>query len=686
MPRITGLQAFGNDTAPVVESARGPRVVPQAYDKSGGMAALGQGFESASDTIARTQAYEAAKLQREAEKIKADQERAARIEETTRARRDQVAFETQAAAQRQAILDDPAIPNDQKGAKLNDWVTAERGKLEPTYKIPDVLGAQQVAIDDVAARQTAQLADGIKTRNQEQTRANVAETLQAMGQQAAAADDPGPYIDKAQAHVAAVGAAAGWGADDVAKINIQTAESWTAAAVGRRIIEDPAGALADMRGGKYDRLGVEARTALENRAMGEIEQRANRARIEEEARLNRAGRAVSRLDWWYSRGMNPPPELVASAARLAQGTEFEADLKAQQGDAVERVSFASKPMAEQAAEIASFDARAADPAQGVDEMTGRGLIWKKQQHAALAQDIQSAGALDAAAAHGVVTLSPLNFADPQSLPDQIAERSQQAEVASTWAGVPASPLTKAEIKGVGEALDQGTAKDRLRLLSGLSKSITDPVAFRTTMGELAKGRGVLATAGNHLQDENPRAAELMVTGETLLRPPEAGGGKAPPMPTDKALRVDFDETTAGMFEGNAADRDRLWQSARAVYAGLSQETGQYSVEVDGDRWKQAIDIAAGGIVNLDTWTSSGRRVIKPPRMSADDFTKAVRGVSPTEIAGLGGAAGYSPDEVAEAIRDGGLVNYGDGYAVRDGSHYIMRADGAGPFLWRPGGR
>ena len=64
----------------------------------------------------------------------------------------------------------------------------------------------------------------------------------------------------------------------------------------------------------------------------------------------------------------------------------------------------------------------------------------------------------------------------------------------------------------------------------------------------------------------------------------------------------------------------------------------------------------------------------------------MRGVSPTEIAGLGGAAGYSPDEVAEAIRDGGLVNYGDGYAVRDGAHYIMRADGAGPFVWRPGGR
>lgn len=686
MPKIPGLSAFGNDVAPVVPSAPGARVVPGAYDRSRGVAEIGAGFQSAADTIERTQQMEAARLDREAEKIKAEQDRAARIEEVTRSKRDQVALEERAAAQRQSILDDATIPNDQKAAKLGDWIAAERGKLEPTYKIPDVLGAQQVAIDDLRVRQTAELNTGIKTRNQEQTRANVAGTLEVLGRQAASADDPGPYIAQAQSHIEAAGAAAGWGADDIAKIQIETAETWTSAAVGRRILADPVSALEDMRGGKYESLSPEARTALESRAMGEIEQRANRARIEEEARLNRAGRAVSRLDWWYSRGMNPPPELVASAARLAQGTEFEADLKAQQGDAVERVSFASKPMAEQAAEIASFDARAADPAQGVDEMTGRGLIWKKQQHAALAQDIQSAGALDAAAAHGVVTLSPLNFADPQSLPDQIAERSQQAEVASTWAGVPASPLTKAEIKGVGEALDQGTAKDRLRLLSGLSKSITDPVAFRTTMGELAKGRGVLATAGNHLQDENPRAAELMVTGETLLRPPEAGGGKAPPMPTDKALRVDFDETTAGMFEGNAADRDRLWQSARAVYAGLSQETGQYSVEVDGDRWKQAIDIAAGGIVNLDTWTSSGRSVIKPPRMSADDFTKAVRGVSPTEIAGLGGAAGYSPDEVAEAIRDGGLVNYGDGYAVRDGAHYIMRADGAGPFLWRPGGR
>ena len=32
MPRITGLQAFGNDTAPVVESARGPREAPEGSE------------------------------------------------------------------------------------------------------------------------------------------------------------------------------------------------------------------------------------------------------------------------------------------------------------------------------------------------------------------------------------------------------------------------------------------------------------------------------------------------------------------------------------------------------------------------------------------------------------------------------------------------------------------------------
>lgn len=679
MPKIQGLNAFGNDTAPVVESARGPRVVPQAYDKSGGMAALGQGFESASDTIARTQAYEAAKLQREAEKIKADQERAARIEETTRARRDQVAFETQAAAQRQAILDDPAIPNDQKGAKLNDWVTAERGKLEPTYKIPDVLGAQQVAIDDVAARQTAQLADGIKTRNQEQTRANVAETLQAMGQQAAAADDPGPYIDKAQAHVAAVGAAAGWGADDVAKINIQTAESWTAAAVGRRIIEDPAGALADMRGGKYDRLGAEARTALENRAMGEIEQRANRARIEEEARLNRAGRAVSRLDWWYSRGMNPPPELVASAARLAQGTEFEADLKAQQGDAVERVSFASKPMAEQAAEIASFDARAADPAQGVDEMTGRGLIWKKQQHAALAQDIQSAGALDAAAAHGVVTLSPLNFADPQSLPDQIAERSQQAEVASTWAGVPASPLTKAEIKGVGEALNQGTAKDRLRLLSGLSKSITDPVAFRSVMRELAPDNGAAAWAGKELISRAPgsdRAASLVLRGESYLNPAN-GETKPVAMPRDSVMRSQFAAVVEDTYGNKAQAREMDYQNTRRIYAALSADANDYASSpdtYDPVRFAEAVKIASGGLGEYN-----GAKIVLPRGVDEQQLTDLVR-AQLFQMHADGQIIGFTVPQLNDLLLEPAVRDGAEGYFLRQGGGNLKGRDGRNVFI------
>jgi hypothetical protein len=684
MPRIPGLNAFGNDVAPVVPSAPGARVVPAAYDRSRGIAEVGAGFQSAADTIDRTQQAEAARLEREAEKIKAEQDRAARVEEVTRAKRDQVALEERAAAERQRLLDDASVPNEAKAEKLNEWVTAERGKLESTYKIPDVLGGQQVAIDELRVRQTAELAAGIKTRNQEQTRANVAGTLESLGRQAAQASDPAPYIDQAIEHVTAAGAAAGWGADDVARINMETAESWSSAAVGRRILDDPAGALEDMKAGKYPHLTPEATTALEARAQGEIEQRMNRARIEGEARLARAGRAVERLDWFYSRGMNPPPALVSAAATLAKGTEYEAEMIAQQGDAVERVAFASRPLKEQAAAIEADKARAIDPAQGIDERDARALIWKEQQHATIANDVQQNGALDAAQAAGIIKLSPLDFADPASLPEQIAERNEQAAIAQTWAGVPAAPLTKAEIKGVSDALDQGTAKDRLRLLSGLSKSITDPVSFRMTMGELAKGRSVLATAGNHMQDGNSRAAELMVTGETLLRPPEAGGGKAPPMPSDKMLRADFDSSTAGMFEGNAADRDRLWQSARAVYAGLSQETGMYSVEVNGDQWKQAIDIAAGGLVNLDTWHSSGRVVIKPPRMSAESFQDAVRGVTPQQVIAQGGVAGYEPAEVAEAIRDGGLVNYQDGYAIRDGAHYLMRADGSGPFVWRPG--
>ena len=91
MPRITGLQAFGNDTAPVVESARGPRVVPQAYDKSGGIAEIGGAVQSASDVVFRQQQAEKALFAQQ----KAELDRLARIAQTTRAKRVQLMADQQ---------------------------------------------------------------------------------------------------------------------------------------------------------------------------------------------------------------------------------------------------------------------------------------------------------------------------------------------------------------------------------------------------------------------------------------------------------------------------------------------------------------------------------------------------------------------------------------------------------------
>lgn len=681
MPKIV-IPEFSS-VAPAVPRGPAPRVITGAYDRSSGLQTLAQGLGAASDTIARDQAIERRRQEIEAEKAKREQDQAALTEEVTRAKRDEVALRVSAQSQSDTILADETIPKDQKVTKFQDWTRAQRETLEPTYKLPSVLGAQQVAIDEIQANSIQRLNKGITDADHAATRANVASTVETLTRQAVDAPDPEPLIREAAQHVTAAGAGAGWGADDVQRINQQNAETISSAHAARRVLNDPVGALQALKSDAYPSLTPQARTALMASANAEIEQRANRARIEAEARASKAARAMDGLQRSYRDGVQPTPQAVATAAELARGTEYEGTIQAMQSQAADRANFASKPLAIQAQELTEIKARATDPTIGATDAERFQKDWKEQQFVALQGRIKTYGPLAVYAETHGVELPQIDTSSSEAMANSIQARHDLSLEASYWVGQKVGPFTPPDVEKLGQKLDQGNARERLQLLDGLRRVVTDPAEYRATMGELAKGRGTLATAGNMLQDGDNRTAELMVTGETLLRPPKAGGDKPIVMPEDTKLRPAFDTAVTGMFEGNASDRDRLYQSSRAVYAALKESNGDYSDVVKPDLWRQAIDTAAGGIVDLDGWFSSGRRVIKPSGMSASDFTAAVRGASAGQVRTLGGVAGYTDDQAAEAIRDGGLVNHDDAYTVQDGSGVLMRADGAGPFLWDP---
>lgn len=683
---------FGRQVAPAVERGPVARVVPGAYDRSSGITRFGADVQHAGDVVAQQAAIDRERNRIEAENVAREQESARRVAEVTRAQRDQIAFGLSADEKVGSILGDDAIPQDQKPQHFQDWISSERQGLEATYKIPEVLGHMQGQIDGMQAKGITDLKAGMLKQNQAQTRANVASSVEMVSRQALNAADPEADIARANKLVTDAAMGSGWEADDVQRFTQQNAETISAAHASKLVLDDPAAALEKLRSDFYPQLSPEARTALESRAMAELEQRAARARIDAEVRASKAARFGARLQNKYRDGVQPTPQEVATFADLSRGTEMEGAAAEMQSLAANRASFAGKPLAAQANELQKLTVRAHDPAIGVTDEEQFQLHWKEQQHTALQQRINTHGALSVYAETHGIQLPEIDTTSAEGIAQGLAARHDLALEASIWSGRTESPLRPEEIKAFGHTLQEGNATRRLRLLDGLRRAVTDPAEYRATMGELSKGNANLAYAGNMMQDGDNNAAELIVTGDAILNPPKNSGGKAPPFPTDENLRTVFEEETSGMFEGNAADRDRLFQASRAVLAANNEKAGVYGDVIDPPTWRKAIQTAAGGIEDLDQFLNwgAGRRVVRPVGMSSAAFRNAVRGATPEQVRSLGGVAGYSDEEAAEAIRDGALKNFNrdgvSGYTVRDGAHALMKPDLSGPFVWSPTGK
>lgn len=677
---------FGNDVTPMVRRGRAAEPVPGAFDTTGGLAQVAQGFQAGSDVAAQAAQNERRLAEIEAHRQKEEADHAALVEETTRARRDIINLGERAQTQATAITTDDTIPRDQKQLRLDDWLQTERGGLEPTYTLPSVQGAQAGNIDALGVKIRKSMLGQLVKVDQAKTAANLAQTVESLGRQALNAptvDDLSGLVDQTTKYIHETSAAAGMDALEAQKMSQNVAETFSYSHAASRLLDDPAGMLATLKSGGYKDLDPNARVALESRAQAEIEQRDNRARVLAEVRESKAERSANALEKSYRDGVQPTPAMVATTADLARGTASEGRVSQMVNMSADRASFASAPIAQQSAELERLGAQSTNPSAGMTPAERFQFDWKKDQFAAQQRRIASDGALQVYADSHGIKLPQLAAMTPDQVPTAIGQLRDVALEASVWSGKTVGPFTPDAAKQFGQSLEHGNANDRLRMLDGLRMVLTDPETFRQTTNELAKGKANLATAGNFLQDGDKRAADLIVRGDLILKPTEASGLKAPPFPSNEHLQGTFEEQTGGLFQGNATDRDRLYQASRAVYAGLTQDAGVYSDVKDDDRWKEAIQIASGGIVDVAGFFSTARRVIKPPSMSASDFSAAVSSVTPEQVQSAGGAAGWAPEQVAAVIRDGSIKNAGQGYVVMDGVHPIMKADGSGPFIWDP---
>ncbi len=89
------------------------------------------------------------------------------------------------------------------------------------------------------------------------------------------------------------------------------------------------------------------------------------------------------------------------------------------------------------------------------------------------------------------------------------------------------------------------------------------------------------------------AAQTILSGSAARRGTKDAKGIA--MPKDTELLPDFTDIVKDAFAGDANGASMAYEIAKDYYAGVMAKKGVVSGEVDADTWKQAINVATGGV-------------------------------------------------------------------------------------------
>lgn len=282
---------------------------------------------------------------------------------------------------------------------------------------------------------------------------------------------------------------------------------------------------------------------------------------------------------------------------------------------------------------------------------------------------------------------PMNFQDPKDFAAELSKRQGVAATMQSTYGAPFSLLTQAEAKTLHAGFDGMTTQQRLGYLDTIRKSVSDPFAYRSIMGQIAPDSPVTAMAGIIMQKQSPNVtthmfsadavyrpqdvAGIMLEGEALINPSKAakgedGKGKAFPMPKEQDIRDQFNNTVGTAFANDPRGADFAYQAVKAYYAGRAARVGDVSGNTNSGVLKEAIDAVIGGVSDGGTGKNE---VVRPWGMSQDAFKDNVQRSFTAAMA----ANGYTGN--AANLRNYSLASAGDGkYLLQNGGGTMFGTD------------
>ncbi|EBX6267570.1 hypothetical protein [Salmonella enterica] len=273
---------------------------------------------------------------------------------------------------------------------------------------------------------------------------------------------------------------------------------------------------------------------------------------------------------------------------------------------------------------------------------------------------------------------PIDMNNQANFGQSIALRAAQVNDLAKAYGTPLTFFSKEEANQIGAFFRDAPVSQQSAYLDTIRQSTGGGQVYMSALQQISTNAPSAAVAGILMDKPGGVVAEknwfnpdVSVSPETAAQTILSGAAarkgtddaKGIPMPKDNDLRLEFSDMVKDAFAGDAQGASMAYEIAKDYYAGVMAKKGVVSGEIDSDAWKQAVNVATGGVHDYNGMGS----VLLPWGMSAEQFDKQVDQAWKTQVTGAGIKA--PPGQY-------GLQSYGDSqYLVKLGTGYLLKDDG-----------
>ena len=386
-------------------------------------------------------------------------------------------------------------------------------------------------------------------------------------------------------------------------------------------------ALQQQLTGEYaDKLDSNRRNTLVARLDGyktSLVQRAEaasaRADRAAERHLKKAEAEFNTFQSLADKGTIIDPNYVDVVLQKTAGTPYQQAVANITKQAQENGGIASRPIAQQQAELDQIDAKIAKTGRTPELDKRREQLQKIVRGSQT--DLKDNG-LRAGLERGVIAdMAPLDVSTPEAIAASIPKRIEQAEAVGAWAGKPVSPFDAKEAEKIRNTLDSLPPKQRSEAVSTIAQSV-GPRLAGAVAEQLDKQDKPLALAfamAGSQTTTNRFTSELILKGAQAMKDGAV-------MKDDKKVtgwKASIASAVDGAFANEKA-ASAVKDAAYYIAAGIAAENGG---NVGGSDIKRAVRLAVGG----DIIERNGKKLPIPAGMESDDFEKRLRDIPKGDI-------------------------------------------------------